>query len=110
MPEEKEKDWLSNWKPGKDICIIFDDKIGTERTSFQIDEMFSQIKKVVNDSGFDLNNWGLREAFERRISKQYIIQKMDEAIEARDEQLLQKFPKEMGFLKDVKIDRPELKY
>lgn len=108
--EEKDKDYLSNWKTGEDICIIFDDKTGDQRTSFQIDEMFTEFKSIANKYGFDLNGWGLRDAFERRISKKYIIEKMHEAVTARDLQLAQKYPEKCEFLKDIKLDMPELKY
>lgn len=47
-----------NWKPQKDIGVIFDDKTAENRDKAQIGQMIRRMREIANEYGFDLNKWG----------------------------------------------------
>ena len=49
---------LEDWKPQKDIGVIFDDKTAENRDKAQIGQMIRKMRDVANEYGFDLNQWG----------------------------------------------------
>ena len=46
-----------NWKPRKDIGIIFDDKTAQSRNKKDVGEMVKRMRELSNEYGFDLNTW-----------------------------------------------------
>lgn len=106
---QSEPNFLKNWKPKQDICIVLDDITGSERTPDEIDQIFDIIRSAANNHGFDLSSWGLRDSFEKSIQKRYIRAKIKEAVAARDLQLAQLYP-ECSFLKDNAPQLPEINH
>jgi hypothetical protein len=62
------KNYLQDWKPEADICIIIDDKTGEDRTQEEINSLFYDLRAAANKHGFDLNSWGSKESTIRFLS------------------------------------------
>lgn len=56
------KHYHESWKPTEDICVVFDDKTGEERTPEQLDAFFKDIRDAANKHDFDLSHWGSNDA------------------------------------------------
>ena len=48
---------IDNWKPQKDIGLIFDDKTAENRDKNKIGQMIIKMRDVANEYGFDLSQW-----------------------------------------------------
>ncbi len=107
--------YLSAWKPGDDICVIFspalpqDNEPATPPTSEDINLFFAKLKAIAKEHKFDLATWGLRAAFESSISKKYVRAKIAETVIARDLQLKQLHP-EIANINTTLIPIPEVNH
>ena len=92
----QDPNYLSNWKPGDDICFVVETKsqdgVPVEKTAEEINELFGLMECVANNMGFHLSTWGLRPAFESSIKKRYVRAIIKETVIARDLQLSQIHP------------------
>lgn len=49
---------LEDWKPQKDIGVIFDDKTAENRDKVKIGQMIRRMRDIANEYDFDLHQWG----------------------------------------------------
>lgn len=86
---------LPSWKPGAEICIIFDDletQPEKHKTHDAADEFINRLQALATDHGFNLSVYGLRDAFEKSINKKITREQVKEIVTARDHQLAQLYP------------------
>ncbi len=111
-----EQNYLNEWKPGDDICIVIEtknvnpEKPPVHKTQEEINELFDVLKCAAHNAGFDLSTWGLRPSFESAIKKRYVRAKILETVLARDLQLSQMYPEALKDLTKNPPPVPEVKH
>ncbi len=56
---------IQGWKPGDDVCFVFDDKTGERRSSEELEALIAALTAAANHYGFDLSQHGTRKGFAR---------------------------------------------
>lgn len=106
--------YLQTWKPGDEICIIIEDKTGTDkepprpRTPEEINKLFTDLQATAQTAGFDLSTWGLRNAFEKSIGKRVTRAQIKDVVAARDHQLASLYPACQFLLTSPPLCLPEI--
>ncbi len=54
---------IKGWKPGDDVCIVFDDKTTARRTESELKTLVDELTEVANRHDFDLSQFGTNSSF-----------------------------------------------
>ena len=63
------------WKPCQDVCVLFDDKTGENRTSEELETMINEMQEVSNKYGFDLSAYGNDKSLYKMLKSRFKIAK-----------------------------------
>lgn len=71
MTEPVKDEPIQGWKPGDDVCFVFDDKTGERRSQADLEGLIAALTDAANQYGFDLSQHGIRKGFARYFHQYY---------------------------------------